>query len=66
MTDAESSRMHHLMHSTNVFLYNIDTEQMLPVLITDTSVEHKTFKGQGNKLVNYTINVEFANKKMRR
>jgi len=53
-------KMHHLLGSTCVYLQDIERQEMLPVTITDTSCEYKTFKGNGGKLINYTINCELA------
>ena len=66
LSDDESSRMHHLLNSTNVYLGDIRTGEMIPVIITDTITEHKTYKGNGGKLVNYAINVSVANNRVRR
>ena len=66
LSDEEASRMHHLINSTDVYLYDINTKEMTPVVIPSTTCEYKTFKGQGNKLVNYTINVQVAQIRQRR
>lgn len=66
LSDDESSRMHHLLNSTNVFLGDIVTGQMIPVILTDTRTDYKTYKGNGGRLVNYTINVTIAQERIRR
>jgi hypothetical protein len=66
LSDDESSRMHHLLNSTNVFLGDLVTGQMIPVILTNTTTEYKTYKGNGGRLVNYAINVEFAQERIRR
>lgn len=66
LSDDESSRMHHLLNSTNVYLGDIQTGEMIPVILTDTRTEYKTYKGNGGKLVNYTINVTIAQERTRR
>lgn len=66
LTDAQASRMHHLINSTDVYMYDIAAGQMIPVLITDNSLEYKTYKNQGNKMVNYTIVVQVAQERIRR
>lgn len=53
-------RMHHLINSTLVYLYDIANDSMIPVIVTDNTCEYKTFKNQGNRLVDYTIRVEVA------
>lgn len=62
----QGERMHHLINSTFVYLYDISNDDMIPVIITDTSCEYKTFKNQGNMLVDYTIQVEVAQHRERR
>jgi hypothetical protein len=66
LPDDESSRMHHLLNSTNVFLGDLVTGQMIPVILTNTTTEYKTYKGNGGRLVNYTINVTIAQERIRR
>ena len=66
MSDDESSRMHHLLNSTNVYLGDLVTGQMIPVILTDTRIDYKTYKGNGGKLVNYAINVTIAQERIRR
>ena len=66
LTGDQGERMHHLLNSTNVYLYDIASQQMIPVTIPTTSCEYKTYKNQGNQLVNYTIQVQIAQKRIRR
>jgi hypothetical protein len=58
--------MHHLINSTDVYLYDIAAGQMIPVTIPTTSCEYKTFHNQGNQLVNYAIQVHVAQNRIRR
>ena len=62
----QGKMMYHLINSTDVYLYDIANEQMIPVTIPTTSCEYKTFKNQGNQLVNYTIQVQIAQNRIRR
>ena len=62
----QGERMHHLINSTDVYLYDIASQEMIPVTIPMTSCEYRTFKNQGNRLVNYTIQVEVAQSRIRR
>lgn len=62
----QGKRMHHLINSTDVYLYDIAAGQMIPVTIPATSCDYKTFKNQGNQLVNYTIQVQIAQNRIRR
>ena len=66
MSDESSARMHHLMNSTDVYLYDMEKGEMIPVLLANSSTEYKTYKNNGNKFVNYTIQVAFANRRTRR
>lgn len=66
MSDDESSRMHHLLNSTEVYLFDVDTFEFSPVLLKNTTTEYKTYKSNGCKLVNYAIEIEYANDRIRR
>lgn len=66
LNDEQSSRMHHLLNATNVFLYDIAEEEMIPVILENTGTQHKTYKNNGAKLVNYEIKVTIAQERMRR
>lgn len=66
LTGDQGERMHHLINSTNVYMYDIARQQMIPVNIPTTFCEYKTFKNQGNQLVNYTIQVQIAQTRIRR
>lgn len=66
MSDGESARMHHLLNSTEVYLGNINTGEMLPVILNNTTTEYKTYKGNGGRLVNYTIEATIAHDRIRR
>ena len=59
LTDEEAERLaDNLLPSTDVYLHLLDTDEILPVIITDTSAEHKTYENQKDQLVSYKINVE--------
>lgn len=66
LLDDQGERMHHLINSPNVYMYDIANSQMIPVVIPTTSCEYRTYKNQGNRLVNYTIQVEIAQSRIRR
>ena len=66
LLDDQGEMMHHLINSTDVYLYDIANEQMIPVIIPTTTCEYKTYKNQGNKLVDYTIQVQVAQNRIRR
>ena len=62
----QGQRMHHLINSPDVFLYDIAEGEMIPVTIPMATCEYKTFKNQGNRLANYTLQVEVAKNMVRR
>lgn len=66
LTDDEASRMHHLLESVNVYLHNLETNEIIAVNITNTTCDYKTFKSNGKKKFYYTINVEESQTKMRK
>lgn len=66
LSDEQSLRMHHLLNSTNVYLHDLEKNSILPVILEDSSTPYKTYKGEGGKLVNYTIQVTIAQSRMRR
>ena len=66
MSDAESLRMHHLLNSPEVYLFNINTGDMIPVTLNNTTTEFKTYKNNGGRLVNYTIDATLAQERIRR
>lgn len=66
LSDDESARMHHLLNSTDVYLYNINSGDMIPVILNNTTTEYKTYKGNGGRLVNYTIDATLAQDRIRR
>lgn len=66
LSDEESSRMHHLLNSTSVFLGDINTGDMIPVVLDNITTEYKTYKSNGGRLVNYQIIVSVAQDRIRR
>lgn len=66
LTGEQGEKMHHLVNSTQVYMYDMAKRQMIPVIIPSTSCEYKNFKNNGNKLVNYTLQVQVAQNRIRR
>lgn len=66
LTDAQASRMHHFLGSTCVYLYNLETAEILPVLVKEGSFTYKTFRNQGGERVDYSFTVELAKDLIRR
>lgn len=63
MNDTQSENLQPLFHSNKMFLQDLNNGKLIPVNITNTNVEHKTFKNQGRKLYTYTINLDSAQEK---
>lgn len=66
ITDEGAKNMPHLLGSTNVYLYDLETAELRPVVITDTSYSQLTYLGNGAKPIQYTINVRVAQDFIRR
>ena len=66
LKDDEAARMHHVLGSAHVWLYDIFEGALLPVIITDDNCEYKTYRGNGAQLVSYAVNVELAQEMTRR
>lgn len=59
LTDTESEILaKNLLRSNQVYLHHISTGEIWPVLLTDSTIEHKTFKNNGRRFITYTINAE--------
>ena len=64
MSDSEAAILSKNLFSTNkAYLHNLVTDEILPIVITDTQATYKTFRNQGKKRVNYAINVEASQTK---
>ena len=66
LTDDQSSRMHHLLNSANVYLCELATGQFLPVVLTDTEAARQDFKGNGRRPNQYTFGARLAQERVRR
>lgn len=63
LTDAQSKLMPNLIETTKAYLFELDTNKYIPVLINTTSVDIKTYRNQGRKLFTYTIEVQESQNK---
>lgn len=61
----QGESMHHLLGATDVYLQDITTGELIPVTITDNSCEYKSYRSNGGKLVDYTINCELSQTRRR-
>ena len=66
LTDEQSSRMHHALNTTNAFLCDLLTGELIPVVLTDTDHARKTFKADGRQIAQYTFNAKEAQAQVRR
>lgn len=66
LSDSQAGRMHHLLNSPLVYLQELSTNLVLPVIITTNTAEYKTYKNNGRKMVNYSFSVELAQNRIRR
>lgn len=64
--DDEQSRLHHLLESTQVYLHNLNTDEILPVNLTNNECVYKTFTNNGRKKWYNTFNATVAQTKIRR
>lgn len=63
LSEKESETLaHNLFQSTRLFLHNLETDTIIPVILTDADVLYKNHKNSGRKLLNYTINVMTSQK----
>lgn len=60
LSDDESKRMQYLFNSTDVYLYDINNNLWLPVVITTSSIDYKTRRNSGNRLFTYSFDVRLA------
>lgn len=61
MNDRESEVLAaNLFQTTRAYLHNLETNEVVPVIITDADVLYKNHKNSGRRLLNYTINAVSA------
>lgn len=65
LTDDQAGRMHHLIGSPLVYLYDTATQILRPVVVTDTQVESRAYAREG-KPIFYTFTLKEAREGMRR
>ena len=64
LSDQESENLaFNLLSSNEVYLHNLCTDKVYPVVITDNTATYKTYKNNSRKLVNYQINCEESQRK---
>ena len=65
MNDDEASRMYHLLESTEVYLHNLEDGTIIPINLTNSNCEFKTFTNNGKKKFYYEIDAELAQPRIR-
>lgn len=66
LTDAQWAKIHHLLGSTHVFLHNLDTDEIVPVVIKANKADFNTYRNNGRKMSQLSIDVEESTKRERR
>lgn len=66
LTDAQWALTHHILGSTQVYLHDLEADEITPVVITSSQAEYKTYRNQGNKKSHLTIEVEASVERMRK
>ena len=64
LTGKQSARMWELLESNSVYLHNLETNTIDPVIITNTEIEHKK-RGIVSSRISYDINVQFSHSRER-
>lgn len=66
LTEAQAARMHHLIESPEVWIYDTADSRFIPAVVNDNSVEFKTHAGEGHKLIAYTLALSEAFNRIRK
>ena len=66
LDDAAGEMMHHVLESTDVYLYEIDTDRMMPVVLEGDEAQWQTYKANGRQPVRYTFTARLARERVRR
>ena len=67
LTDSQAANLaENLLQSPRIFAHDLVQDKIFPVVITDTSVQYKTYRTNGRKRVNYVIKVKNSQTKIRR
>lgn len=62
----DGSKMYHLLESTMVYLHNLSTDEIIPVVVTNASCEYLNYANNGKKPYFYNITVEESHQKLRK
>lgn len=58
--NAGAQNMHHLLGSTDVYLYDLTSQELYPITLDNSVCEYKTYSNNGNQLVRYDIEATLA------
>lgn len=64
ISENEVERLANLFQSTRMYLLEHSTGKIIPIVITDTQMEHLTFQNNGYRLVQFTINASASQSKV--
>lgn len=65
-TEAQAAQLWHLTGSPSVYLFDIERQSFTPVTVTDATYTEQTYRNNGHKMIDYTVEVESALDKQRR
>lgn len=60
LTDDQAARMHHLLESPDVYLHDLSTDIIRPLVLTGKECTFKTFRTNGGRLSQFTITANVA------
>ena len=67
LTDSQAANLaENLLQSPRIYAHNLETDEIFPVVITDTNVQYKTYRTNSRKPVNYVIKAKASQTKIRR
>lgn len=66
LTDEQSERMESVLGSTGAYLLDLVSGLTWPAVLTDTSIEHKTYDNNGRRLISYAVALRIAQEMVRR
>lgn len=66
LTDDEASRMHHLLNSPDVYVHDLDSGNIWPLVLTNSATPWKTFVSEGRTMYVYEITARLGRYRVRR
>lgn len=64
LNDSQSETVANIMRSNDCYLHDLYDDRIYPVNITQSSVDHKTFKNNSRKKIQYTFTVQMAQERI--